>query len=94
MSAREDIAALIEARLHQALHPSALIIEDDSARHAGHRGAGGGGHFRVRVVAACFAGQGLLARHRLVYDTLADLMGTAIHALVIDALAPGEAKAS
>ncbi len=94
MSARQDVAALIEERLMQALHPTALVIEDESALHAGHRGASNGGHYRVEVVAACFAGQGLLARHRLVYDTLADLMGTSIHALAIDALAPGEAKAS
>ena len=91
----QDVAALIETRLRQTLQPLSLVIEDESALHVGHRGAaGGGGHYRVRVVAASLAGLGLLARHRLIYEALAGLMGTAIHALAIEALAPDEVLSS
>jgi BolA protein len=70
------------------LSPEVLEIVDDSALHAGHVGAReGGGHFRLRIVASAFLGMGTLARHRLIYATLGDLMKTHIHALVIDASA-------
>ncbi|GAA5235392.1 BolA family transcriptional regulator [Verticiella sediminum] len=84
--------ALIEARL-QALAPSALRIEDESHLHAGHAGAqGGAGHYRVHIEAECFRGQSPVARHRLVYDRLADLIPHAVHALAIHASAPGPAR--
>lgn len=84
--------AEIERRLSAALAPLRLRVVDDSARHAGHAGARDGrGHFNVEVESAAFTGQGLLARHRQVYAALGDLMQTEIHALAIDARAPGEA---
>lgn len=87
-------AATIEQmrlRLIDALAPQAIVIEDDSARHAGHAGAAsGGGHFNLRVVSAVFAGRTRLQRHRLVYDPLADLMTREIHALSMVLLAPDE----
>ena len=73
-----------------ALAPQSLAIADESHRHAGHAGAGGGGHFRVDIVAAAFSGKNTLARHRLVYDAAGDLMHHRIHALAIRALAPEE----
>ncbi|BDD94011.1 BolA family transcriptional regulator [Pandoraea sp. XJJ-1] len=81
----------IEARLTAALAPLEFALENDSARHAGHAGATSGGHYNVRIVSAAFAGRNRVARHRLVYDALADLMQNGIHALAIVALAPGEA---
>ncbi len=48
--------AQLRSAIERALAPSALEIIDDSARHAGHTGAGGGGHFRVTVVSAAFRG--------------------------------------
>lgn len=81
----------IETRLTTALSPQSLHIDDESAQHAGHAGArDGGGHFRVEIVADAFSGKGTLARHRLVYDAIGDLMPSAIHALAIRALAPEE----
>lgn len=81
----------IRSRLNAALTPSALDIEDESHRHAGHAGARDGrGHFRVRIVSAAFEGQSAIARHRAVYAALGDLMQTDIHALAIDARAPEE----
>ena len=52
-----------------------------------------GVHFEATVVASQFAGKLPLARHRLVYATLGDLMGGAIHALALKTLTPEEAAA-
>ena len=83
----------IRARLTSALAPQALVIEDESDRHAGHAGARDGrGHFRVAVTSASFRGQSALARHRAVYAALGELMQTDIHALAIDARASEEEK--
>jgi BolA protein len=69
--------------------PQELVIEDDSHHHAGHAGAAGGmSHFRVRIVADAFRGMPPVARHRLVFGAVGDLMRTDIHALAIDARAP------
>jgi BolA protein len=87
---RTATAAALEADLRQRLQPESIAVRDDSARHAGHAGAREGGHYAVRIVAACFAGRGRLARHRLVYDALGPLKTRGIHALVVEALAPGE----
>jgi BolA protein len=81
---------LIETRLNTALAPIHLLVEDDSARHAGHAGAASGGHFNVTIVTAVFAGKTRVARHRLVYDALADAMQNGIHALAIAAYTPEE----
>ncbi len=89
MSAR---VAAIRSLLQAALAPSGLAVEDDSHHHAGHAGAAGGaGHFTVRIVSERFAGLPLLARHRLVYQSVAPLMSTEIHALAIVAQTPAEA---
>ena len=82
----------IRAALTAAFAPLHLVIEDESHLHAGHAGAATGrGHFRVEIVAAAFEGQPALARHRKVYAALGDLMASDIHALSIQARAPGEA---
>ena len=77
------------------LAPLELAIDDESALHVGHAGAAsGGGHYRMILVSAAFAGQPRVARHRLVYDALADLMQREIHALAMTLLAPDEAPSS
>jgi len=84
------VAQAIEQKL-AALQPSRLEVRDDSALHAGHEGAkGGGGHYSVTIVSPQFAGKNTLARHRLVYAALAPMMQQQIHALAIRAYAPGE----
>lgn len=80
----------IEARLRQALEPLVLTVQDDSAQHAGHAGAREGGHYSVILVSARFTGLNRVARHRLVYHSMAELMQKGIHALAIDARAPDE----
>ncbi len=76
-----------------ALEPLAIELRDDSASHAGHAGAAsGGGHYQLRLVSARFTGQSKIARHRLVYDVLSDLMQREIHALAMNLLAPDEVE--
>lgn len=82
--------ALIEARLRDALAASVVSVRDDSAQHAGHVGAAAGGHYTVTLVSSAFGGKARVARHRLVYDALADLMQRGIHALAIIAYTPEE----
>ena len=85
-----DVETLMRERL-AALAPSRLEIVDESARHAGHPGARQGGHYRLLIVSAQFSGKTTLQRHRLVHDTLGELMRSKIHALSIRSLAPDEA---
>ncbi|MGL6070181.1 BolA family protein [Craterilacuibacter sp.] len=73
------------------LNPHTLEIRDDSAKHAGHAGArSGGGHYQLSITSDAFAGLSTLARHRLVYGALGELMQVRIHALGITAKTPQE----
>lgn len=86
-----DRVKFIETTLTQAFTPSHLIVEDESALHAGHAGAAaGGGHFRVLIVAETFRGQSPVARQRAVYAALGDAMKSEIHALALRTLTPDE----
>ncbi len=49
-----------------------------------------GVHFEAVVRCASFAGKTTLARHRMVYATLGELMGNEIHALGLRTVLPGE----
>jgi len=90
-----DRAERLEARLRAQFAPTELEIVDDSHRHAGHAGAADGrGHFSVSVVSERFRGLPTVRRHRLVYEAVGDMMTTDIHALSIQAFAPGEATGS
>ncbi len=89
---REQIAARLAA-----LSPTHIDVTDDSAAHAGHRGASEhaartgaveGTHFELTIVSPAFLGKPLVARHRMIYDLLGELMTTRIHALKIEARAP------
>ena len=88
---REQRPDAIRAALQAALAPTELELVDESHRHAGHAGARDGrGHFALVITSAAFAGLAPLARHRKVYAALGGLMQSDIHALSIDARAPGE----
>jgi len=69
-----------------------MELLDESAQHAGHAGASPGGntHWRLTIVSAAFAGKPTVARHRMIYAALGDLMRQPIHALTISARAPDE----
>ncbi len=72
------------------LQAAVIEIKDESERHAGHVGAGDGGHYRMTIVSELFSGQSLMARHRMVYAKLSEMMKGEIHALAIKAFTPSE----
>jgi BolA protein len=85
-----DVARAIRERL-ATLEPEALELDDQSALHAGHAGAqSGGGHYRLTIVSQRFRGEAKLARHRMIYSVLGDLMQHDIHALSLHAVTPEE----
>ena len=89
------LAETIRQRL-AALEPTSLDLVDESSQHAGHSGwrEGGGTHWRLAIVSARFAGQSAVARHRMVYQAIGELMHNPIHALAISAQTPEETKGS
>jgi len=88
-----NVAARIRERL-ATLDPVDLDLVDESSQHAGHAGwkPGGGTHWRLTIVSPRFAGQPTVARHRMVYQALGELMHNPIHALAISARSPEETK--
>lgn len=87
-----SVIVRIRDTLAQALSPERLDVVDESANHAGHTGAipGKTTHVRVLVVAESFRGQSRVERHRIVNRLLAAEMEAGLHALAIEAKAPGE----
>jgi BolA protein len=84
-----SIADQMTARLRERLAPTRLEVIDESWRHEGHahaNGTGFGTHFRVRIAAPDFAALTRVARHRLVYDALADFMAQDVHAVAVEIL--------
>ncbi len=73
----------IQSLIEQGLPDAQVVVEGAD-----------GVHFEARVISAAFAGKLPLARHRMVYATLGDLMGGAIHALALRTLTPEEASAN
>jgi BolA protein len=84
---------LITEKLRKAFAPESLRVEDESDQHAGHAGhrPGGETHYRVYIVSEAFRGKTRLQRHRMINNTLASELSGGVHALAIDAAAPGEA---
>jgi BolA protein len=86
MSRIEQMQALLAT-----FQPLQIEIIDDSHKHAGHEGArSGGGHYTLHIVSAQFDGKPTLARHRMIYSALGDMMKHEIHALNIKAYTPQE----
>jgi BolA protein len=87
MTVAEDIRRRLDA-----LAPARLELFDESAQHAGHAGASPGGntHWRLTIVSAAFEGKPTVARHRMIYRALGELMQHPIHALSINAKSPAE----
>ena len=87
-------ADLIRERL-APLAAESLEVFDESHEHAGHAvSKDGGGHYQLVIVSREFAGKPAIARHRLVYNALSDLMPARIHALAIKAYTPDEFEPS
>jgi BolA protein len=89
----------IKAKLQAALAPSSIEVIDESHKHATHahavtrhgaaRGAGET-HFRVKVVSESFRGKSRIDRHRSINHLLETEFEGGVHALAIEAKAPGE----
>jgi BolA protein len=93
------VAAAIRAKLEASFSPISLEVVDESHKHAGHAhvadrpgraGAAGETHFNVKVVSPAFEGKSRIERHRAINAALAAELGAGVHALSIDAKAPGE----
>ena len=85
-----DRVSEIKLRL-TVLNPTLLELTDESHKHAGHAGAiSGGGHYLLNIVSAQFVGKNTMARHRMIYLALGELMQQEIHALTIQARTPNE----
>ncbi|MEJ0019821.1 MAG: BolA family protein [Acetobacteraceae bacterium] len=85
--------ARLEAVLTEAFSPTLLRVDDDSARHAGHAGAGPGGetHYNVLLVSGAFRGMNRVARSRAVHAALAGEFTAGLHALSLVLRTPEEA---
>ena len=85
----------ITEKLTKAFAPESLRVADESHLHAGHAGhrPGGETHYRVHIVSDAFRGKSRLDRHRMINAVLADELAGGVHALAIEATAPGDGGA-
>ncbi|WP_199580896.1 BolA family protein [Bradyrhizobium sp. MOS003] len=82
----------ISNKLQEAFTPESLQVVDESHLHEGHSGhrPGGQTHFRVYIVSEAFKGKSRIDRHRMINSALAAELAGSVHALAIQAKAPGE----
>jgi BolA protein len=91
-----SVKATIAAKIEDALKPASLDVIDESAQHAGHMHHPGGveprgeTHFRIKVVSSAFVGKSRLERHRIINALVEAELKDGVHALAIEARAPGE----
>ena len=88
-----SVRARIQARLTEQLEPERLVVIDESGQHAGHQPnitGTGETHMRVRIVSKKFQGLSRLERHRAVNALLKEEFDAGLHALAVEAAAPGE----
>ena len=86
------VASEMLRRLNSSLSPTRIELTDESESHRGHGGyhPAGESHFSLRIESAAFAGKSRVERQRLVHRALGDLLDERVHALSIQARAPGE----
>lgn len=73
----------IEKALKSTFAEAEMTVVDESALHIGHQGHGGAGHFHLTIADNDLAAMTKMTAHRAVYQALAHLMGSEIHALSI-----------
>jgi BolA protein len=94
-STMSDRILRMQSLLQAALTPEFIDIEDESHLHAGHAGARDGhGYYALTLVSDRFDGRPAIARHRMVYAALGDMMSTDIHALRMNLYAADEFDAN
>ncbi len=78
---------LMKLRLQNTFSPTQLDIIDDSEKHRGHAGSrDGAGHYTVIIKADSLQHKSRIEVHREIYQALADMIPTEIHALQIKVL--------
>jgi BolA protein len=88
-----SVKSRIEITLTDNLEPDRLVVIDESHQHAGHQPditGTGETHMRVRIVSKKFSGMSRLDRHRTVNALLKPELDAGLHALAVEASAPGE----
>ena len=80
----------IKDRLQKNMHLEHFEIKDFTGRHLNHKLHDGGFHLEAIIVSKDFEDKGLIDRHRLVYESVGDLMQHEIHALSMKTLTPDE----
>ena len=92
-----ETTEIIDKNLREQLDAEHVEIIDESHLHRGHKAAGGGGHYSVKVVSQRFENLNVMDRIRLVHKALNEEMaGTPklIHALQVKTFTPKEASSS
>ena len=87
------IAASITTKMNAAFAPAHLEVINESHLHAGHQekfNGAGETHFRIRIVTDAFTGKSRIDRHRAITGLLTEELAGELHALAIEASAPGE----
>ena len=77
----------INQKLEAGLRPVVLQVLNESRWHAG---PAVDSHFKVTLVSEEFSGQSPVARHRRVYQLLADELAAGVHALALHLYSPEE----
>ena len=84
---------MIDKVLKERISAEHVEIVDESHLHRGHKAAGGGGHYSVKVVSPQFENVDLINRMRMVYSALDDQINgqpKLIHALQIKTYTPSQ----
>lgn len=82
------------ALLMEQFKPSFFKLEDESSRHAEHIEGSDGTqtHYNLTIESAQFTGMNKVKRHQAIYALLGKEFDVGLHALAIQAFAPGERK--
>ena len=92
------VGEAIERKIADELAPEVLVVNDDSEKHATHKGLHDGhagvrsneSHFSVTVVSERFAGMTPIKRHRMVNAILQKEFDDGLHALQLSTKTPAE----
>jgi len=88
-----DTTEIIDKKLREQLDANHVEIIDESHLHRGHKAAGGGGHYSIKVVSPKFKNLNVMERIRLIHNALdVEMNGTPklIHALQVKTFTPRE----
>tara|TARA_B100000941_G_C28453454_1_gene526451 strand:+ start:772 stop:1044 length:273 start_codon:yes stop_codon:yes gene_type:complete len=80
----------IKTRLQNNMDLEHFEVKDFTGRHLKHKLHEGGFHLEAIIVSTNFKDKSLIERHRLVYESVGNLMQNEIHALSMKTLTPDE----